>query len=133
LIWKMFTLFSFVPKILDISWIPNWECILRVPWVFPFHSLNVFRPFFCLSLFPTFFCLVLTKVVKTHVTWSFCVEHHVGICSDMLVVFVKINAQKQLFSPKLPSLWLMSENEFQLWQGHFLIVVGLATNFFWLS
>jgi hypothetical protein len=124
----MFTLFNFVSKILDISWIPNWECILRVPWVFPFHSFNVFKPFFlALVCSPFFFALFWLELSKP--MWhGHCVRHQIGICPDVSIVFVKTNAWKQLFSPRLPLLWLTSKNEFQLSQDrHFLVVIGLVT------
>jgi hypothetical protein len=51
----------------------------------------------------SFFERLTIKVVKTNVTWSFCITHHVGVCFNALIMSIRIDTKK-IFSLKLPSL-----------------------------
>jgi hypothetical protein len=53
--------------------------------------------------------MVVIRIIKTNVTWSFCIKHH--ICFYTSITSIKTNARKN-FTPELPPLQLTIENEF---------------------
>jgi hypothetical protein len=40
-----------------------------------------------------------SKVIKIDVTWPFCVKHHIDVHLDVLFMFIKNNARKNLIAP----------------------------------
>jgi hypothetical protein len=53
-----------------------------------------------------------SRVIKIDVMWPFCVKHHINVHLDMLVVFIKNNAQKKLITHQLPLLCVVAKNKF---------------------
>ncbi len=53
------------------------------------------------------------KVVKTNMTRPFCVGRHIGICLNVSIASVKMDAWKKLLKFRLPPLWLVIKNGFQ--------------------
>jgi len=71
------------------------------------YSLNVFltvlwnvgNPFFTLK----------GRVVKTNVTWSLCIKHHIGFHHDASIASIKIDAWKDFITLGLPPLCMAIE------------------------
>jgi hypothetical protein len=53
------------------------------------------------------------RVVKTDVTWPFCVECHVNVHLHMFIASIKTKARFFFFSLRQPSLLMATENGFQ--------------------
>jgi len=63
---------------------------------------NVGNPFFTLK----------GRVVKTNVTWSLCIKHHIDVHHDASITSIKIDAWIYFITPGLPPLCMAIENGF---------------------
>jgi hypothetical protein len=55
------------------------------------------------------------KVVKTNVTWPFCIEHHINDCPNTFVMSVRTKAQKKLYTWVAP---IMYHDQKWIWLPH---------------
>jgi hypothetical protein len=51
-------------------------------------------------------------VIKTNLTWPFCIRRHINIHLDTSIAFVRTNTQKKLVTHELSLLCMATKNEF---------------------
>jgi len=82
---------------------------------------NVGTPFFTLK----------GRVVKTNVTWSLCIKHHIGFHHDASIASIRIDAWKDFITLGLPPLCMAIEDGFSRHKIHDQIFNSHVIEIFW--